>query len=387
MIPYGKQDITQTDIEAVVEVLQSDYLTQGPLVPKFESALSSSFNSKFGIAVNSATSGLHIACLALGLSEGDIVWTSPISFVASANCALYCGASVDFVDIDPATNNMSIKSLTKKLEQSKIDGTLPKILIPVHLSGLPCCMQEIAELSEQYGFKIIEDASHAIGAKYSIQENHLVGSCIYSDITVFSFHPVKIITTAEGGLCCTNDEDLANKMNKFRSHGIDRNFSSIARNEDEKWNYSQELLGYNYRMTEMQAALGLSQFKRLEQYIDTRNKFASIYQEKLSGLPLQLPVVDSDVRSSFHLFIIQLERDSLKKRNDLYTYLEKDQIGVNFHYIPIYRHPAYAKLGFPKNYCLNSENYFKNALSIPLHQSMSNQDMNKVINSIHSFFQ
>ncbi len=386
MIPYGKQDITQQDIDAVIDALQSEYLTQGPLVPKFESNLSSYLGSQFGIAVNSATSGLHIACLALNLSKGDIVWTSPISFVASANCALYCGASVDFVDIDPVTHNISVDLLKRKLQKSKKNGTLPKILIPVHLSGLPCDMKEIAELGRQYGFKIIEDASHAIGAKYSVQDDIKVGSCLYSDITVFSFHPVKIITTAEGGLCCTNDENLAEKMIKYRSHGINRANANSDHDKDEKWNYSQEFLGFNYRMTEIQAALGLSQFTRLDQYIQRRNEIANMYLQNLSDLPINLPSVVNNILSSFHLFIIQIHEDSLKTRNSLYDYLSKNQIGVNFHYIPIYRHPAYSELGFNKNHCPNAEKYFKTALSIPLHQSMSENDIEEVISSINSFF-
>ena len=386
MIPYGRQEITDADIAEVEKVLRSDFLTQGPTVPRFEQHVSKYCNVKYAVAVNSATSALHIACLALDLAPGDWIWTSPNTFVASANCALYCGANVGFVDIDPKTYNMSIENLTNKLIQAKKNGRLPKIVIPVHFSGQPCEMPKIYKLSKQYGFKIIEDASHAIGAKYSVQDDIKVGSCLYSDITVFSFHPVKIITTAEGGLCCTNDENLAEKMIKYRSHGINRAIASSDHDKDEKWNYSQEFLGFNYRMTEIQAALGLSQFTRLDQYIQRRNEIANLYLQNLSDLPINLPSVVNDILSSFHLFIIQIHEDSLKTRNSLYDYLSKNQIGVNFHYIPIYRHPAYSELGFNKNHCPNAEKYFKTALSIPLHQSMSENDIEEVISSINSFF-
>jgi UDP-4-amino-4,6-dideoxy-N-acetyl-beta-L-altrosamine transaminase len=387
MIPYGKQDITQKDIDAVIDALTSENLTQGPLVTQFEEALSSYLQSNFGVAVNSATSGLHIACLSLGLSEGDIVWTSPISFVASANCALYCGASIDFVDIDLVTHNISIELLKEKLEQAERDEVLPKILIPVHLSGLPCEMKEIFELSKKYGFKIIEDASHAIGSKYSIQKNSKVGNCEFSDITVFSFHPVKIITTGEGGLCCTNDIDLAAKMHQLKAHGVNRNIENFDCDSNEKWNYAQESIGFNYRMTELQAALGLSQFTRLEQYIKKRNEIRTVYDEHLSNLPLQLPKVQDDVLSSTHLYIVKFKEDKLKNRNNLYEHLVQSGIGVNLHYIPIYRHPFYLNLGFKKGHCPNAEHYFQSAISIPVHQSMSEEDVKTVIDSVMSFFE
>ncbi|MDB4850449.1 UDP-4-amino-4,6-dideoxy-N-acetyl-beta-L-altrosamine transaminase [Gammaproteobacteria bacterium] len=386
MIPYGKQNINKDDIESVIDVLNSDFLTQGPVVPKFEDTLSSYCQSEYGVAVNSATSGLHIACLALGLQPGDIVWTSPNSFVASANCALYCGATVDFVDIDLSTNNISITALKEKLQLAEKKGLLPKIIIPVHLSGLPCEMSEIYALSLKYGFRIIEDASHAIGAKYSIEKNYNVGNCLYSDITVFSFHPVKIITTCEGGLCVTQNKELSEKMQKLKSHGIVRYEENIFDSALEKWNYAQEDLGFNYRMTDLQAALGLSQLKRLDHFINKRNSIAEFYSNHLKGLPIDLPTKKDDILSSYHLYIIKLKKDCNKSRNDLYKYLVESGIGVNLHYIPIYRHPVYEKLGFRKGYCIEAETYFENALSIPIFPDLSEENLFKVVNSIKKYF-
>jgi UDP-4-amino-4,6-dideoxy-N-acetyl-beta-L-altrosamine transaminase len=387
MIPYGRQDIVEEDIKSVIDVLNSDFITQGPVIPKFEKAVSSYCQSQYGVAVNSATSGLHIACLALGLKKEDIVWTSPNSFVASANCAIYCGASVDFIDIDPFTHNISINALEEKLIQAEAEGMLPKILIPVHLSGLPCSMQKIFQLSKKYGFNIIEDASHAIGAKFSIKNNQNVGNCIYSDITVLSFHPVKIITTGEGGMCLTNNEDLNHKMEKLKSHGISRAAEDLPIHKDEKWNYSQDSFGFNYRMTDIQAALGLSQLNRIDQYIKKRNSIAEFYWQHLTDLPIQLPVRLEDTLSSFHLYILKVKEASQKSRNDLYQHLLDNQIGVNLHYIPIYRHPAYQELGFQKGYCYEAEQYFQTALSIPIYPGLSEESMLKIVTSIKSFFE
>jgi len=387
MIPYGRQDIAEEDIKSVIDVLNSDFITQGPVTPKFEKAVSSYCQSQYGVAVNSATSGLHIACLALGLKKDDIVWTSPNSFVASANCAIYCGASVDFIDIDPFTHNISFNALEEKLIQAEAEGILPKILIPVHLSGLPCDMQKIFQLSKKYGFNIIEDASHAIGAKFSIKNNQNVGNCIYSDITVLSFHPVKIITTGEGGMCLTNSEDLHHKMQKLKSHGISRATEDLPIHKGEKWNYSQDSFGFNYRMTDIQAALGLSQLNRIDQYIKKRNSIAEFYWQHLTDLPIQLPVRLEDTLSSFHLYILKIKESSQKSRNDLYQHLLDNQIGVNLHYIPIYRHPAYQELGFQKGYCYEAEQYFQNALSIPIYPGLSEESMLKIVTSIKSFFE
>lgn len=387
MIPYGRQDIAEEDIKSVIDVLNSDFITQGPVAPKFEKAVSSYCQSQYGVAVNSATSGLHIACLALGLKKDDIVWTSPNSFVASANCAIYCGASVDFIDIDPFTHNISFNALEEKLIQAEAEGILPKILIPVHLSGLPCDMQKIFQLSKKYGFNIIEDASHAIGAKFSIKNNQNVGNCIYSDITVLSFHPVKIITTGEGGMCLTNSEDLHHKMQKLKSHGISRATEDLPIHKGEKWNYSQDSFGFNYRMTDIQAALGLSQLNRIDQYIKKRNSIAEFYWQHLTDLPIQLPVRLEDTLSSFHLYILKIKESSQKSRNDLYQHLLDNQIGVNLHYIPIYRHPAYQELGFQKGYCYEAEQYFQNALSIPIYPGLSEESMLKIVTSIKSFFE
>ncbi len=387
MIPYGKQHINKDDIDSVIEVLNSDFLTQGPIVPKFEEAISSYCKSGYGVAVTSATAGLHIACLALDLKKGDLVWTSPNSFVASANCAIYCGADIDFVDIDPHSHNISVDALKEKLEEAEKNGSLPDILIPVHLSGLPCDMKEIYQLSQKYGFKIIEDASHAIGSKYSIKKNYSVGNCMYSDITVFSFHPVKIITTGEGGLCVTKNKDLSNKMQKLKSHGITRYQNNTQDTGIEKWNYAQDIIGFNYRMTDIQAALGLSQLKRLDDFISMRNIIAKFYWDNLKNLPIDLPINQDDVLSSFHLFILKLNKNSKKSRNDLYKFLTDNGIGVNFHYIPIYRHPAYEKLGFKKDYCREAEIYFERALSIPIFPNLSEDDLYKIVNSIRLFFE
>ena len=376
MIPYGKQDISKADIDAVVSVLSSDFLTQGPQVPLFENTLSNYCNVDFGIAVNSATSALHIACLALGLEEGDWLWTSPNSFVASANCGLYCGAKVDFVDIDTKTYNLSIDKLEKKLIQAKKENKLPKILIPVHFAGQSCRMKEINDLSNRYGFRVIEDASHAIGGKYLEDP---IGSCKYSDITVFSFHPVKIITTAEGGLATTNSKKLAEKMQIYRSHGVTRNEELMNKTSEGSWYYQQVDLGFNYRMTELQAALGISQMKRLDEFVAKRHILKRRYDSLLSNLPLISPYQDNNCYSAMHLYPIQLELNKIgKSRDQIFEKMRIYNIGVNVHYIPIYNHPYYQNLGFKKGSFPISESYYARAISIPLFRTMTFEQQDEV---------
>jgi UDP-4-amino-4,6-dideoxy-N-acetyl-beta-L-altrosamine transaminase len=380
MIPYSRQDVNQTDIDAVVAVLQSDYLTQGPVVPSFEEAVANYCGAKYAVAVNSATSALHIACLALGVGRGDIVWTTPITFVASANCALYCGAIIDFVDIDSHTYNISIDHLAEKLAAAKIIGKLPKILIPVHLCGQPCDMAAIYLLSKQYGFKIIEDASHAIGGRY---KDNPIGACEFSDITIFSFHPVKIITTGEGGMSITNDAVLANKMSLFRSHGITRNESEMTHASEGSWYYQQIDLGYNYRITEIQAALGLSQMQRLDEFVTKRHAAADRYDNLLADLPLQTPVRADNSYSAFHLYVIRLTLSRINRtHSQIFEFLRKMDIGVNLHYIPVYHHPYYKKLGFNVGYCAEAENYYSEAISIPLYPNLTATEQDKVVAAV-----
>jgi UDP-4-amino-4,6-dideoxy-N-acetyl-beta-L-altrosamine transaminase len=370
VINYGRQDINQDDIDAVISVLNSDFLTQGPLVPQFQDSLAFYAGSKYALAVNSATSALHIACLALGVQRDDIVWTSPNSFVASANCAIYCGAQVDFIDIDPRTYNMSVESLEVKLVTAKRAGKLPKVVIPVHYAGQSPDMEAIFTLSKKYGFRIIEDASHAIGAGY---KGEAVGSCKYSDITVFSFHPVKIITTGEGGASLTNDPLLAKSMSLYRSHGITSSISDFVPIPDsEIWNYQQTALGYNYRMTDIQAALGLSQIRRLRQFIEKRRLMAGIYDEELVRLPVEIPYQHSNCQSSYHLYPIRVRLNEVKKSHkEIFKDLLAMGIGVNLHYIPIYRQPFYARLGFEPGYCPVAEEFYKSTLSIPIYPSLT----------------
>ena len=381
MIPYGRQEITNEDIAEIEKILKSDFLTQGPTVPKFEKSVASYCNASYGVAVNSATSALHIACLALDLSPGDWLWTSPNSFVASANCGLYCGANIDFVDIDPETYNMSIDALSEKLEKAKKINRLPKIVIPVHFAGQPCDMEAIYDLSLNYGFKIIEDASHAIGASYNKKK---VGSCTYSDITVFSFHPVKIITTGEGGMALTNDKKLEECIRRLSTHGITKNKSIMKpRPIDEIWNYQQIQLGFNYRMNDIQAALGLSQMKRLDKYVARRHEIADYYNLKFEKLPIVTPRQLTKTFSSYHLYPIRV---SLKKggimQKDLYYSLLSNKIGVNLHYIPIYRQPYFEKLGFKKGYCNEAELHFKEVLSLPIHQGLKQNDQEFIIKTL-----
>jgi len=382
MIPYGKQDIDQADIESVINVLQSDFLTQGPQVPLFEKKVSDYCGSEFGVAFNSATSALHIACLALGLGKGDCLWTSPNSFVASANCGLYCGAKVDFVDIDPRTYNLSTEELEKKLIQAKRDNKLPKIVIPVHFAGQSCNMKKIHTLSQEYGFKIIEDASHAIGGKYLDQP---IGGCQYSDITVFSFHPVKIITTAEGGLATTNDGVLSERMQLFRSHGVTRDPELMTKKAEGGWYYQQVELGFNYRMTELQAALGVSQMGRLDEFITLRHKHQKRYDELLKNLPVAAPYQDLDSYSALHLYPIQIQTDKVKNtRKEIFEALRKNNIGVNVHYIPVHTQPCYENLGFKKGDFPNAESYYESAMRIPLFHAMTLEQQDEVVYNLKS---
>ncbi len=377
MIPYGRQDITQADIDAVVAVLRSDHLTQGPQVPLFEQAVANHVGAKHALAVNSATSALHIACMALGLGPGDWLWTSPVTFVASANCALYCGAQVDFVDIDPRTYNLCPQALERKLQLAQQQGKLPKVVVPVHLCGQPCNMAAIHALSLQYGFKIIEDASHAIGGRYQAE---FIGNGRFSDITVFSFHPVKIITTAEGGMAMTNSDELAHKMALLRSHGITRDPAHMTHEPDGPWYYQQIDLGYNYRMTELQAALGLSQMTRLDDYVARRHALARRYDTLLADLPITLPWQHHDSYSGLHLYVVRLQLDRLTQTHrQVFEALRAQGIGVNLHYIPVHTHPYYQRMGFEPNDFPEAQNYYNQAISLPLYPTLTEEQQVKVV--------
>lgn len=377
MIPYGCQDITQADIDAVVSVLQSDLLTQGPQVPLFERSVAEHVGSHHALAVNSATSALHIACLALGLGPGDWIWTSPITFVASANCGLYCGSNVEFVDINPRTYNLCPQALERKLIAAKEAGRLPKVVVAVHLCGQPCEMAAIHSLSQSYGFKIIEDASHAIGGKY---KGEFIGNGRYSDITVFSFHPVKIITTAEGGMALTNDSVLANKMALLRNHGITRDTAQMTHAPDGPWYYQQIDLGFNYRMTELQAALGVSQIVRLSQYVARRHELAARYDSLLDDLPITRPWQHPDSYSGLHLYVIRLQLDKIiKSHRQVFDVLRENGIGVNLHYIPIHTQPFYQQMGFKAGDYPEAERYYAEAISLPMFQTMSEAQQDQVV--------
>ena len=380
MIPYGRQDINQQDINAVVEVLKSDFLTQGPQVPAFEQAIIDACDAKYAVAVNSATSALHIACLALGLGNDDWLWTTPNTFVASANCALYCGAKVDFVDIDPRTYNLCAKQLEKKLIAAQKVGKLPKIVIPVHFSGQSCDMQAIHELAKKYGFSIIEDASHAIGGKY---KGEPIGNSRYSDITIFSFHPVKIVTTAEGGMAVTNNAKLAEQLNLLRSHGITRDEKLMTQDMDGPWYYQQIALGFNYRMTELQAALGLSQMQRLEAFVIKRNELASRYDNLLQDLPITLPWQHPDSYSARHLYVIRLQLEQINITHlDVFNALRAAGIQANLHYIPVHMQPYYQKMGFASGQFPEAEKYYKEAISIPLFSAMTEGQQDTVCSTL-----
>lgn len=379
LIPYGRQDIGEADIKAVEAVLRSDWLTQGPKVPEFERAVADYCGANHAVAVNSATSALHIACLALGLGESDVLWTSPNTFVASANCARYCGADVDFVDIDPHTYNMSVAALIAKLEYAEKYGRLPKVVVPVHFAGQSCEMMQIKELSEQYGFCILEDAAHAIGGKY---RGEPIGSCRYSDITVFSFHPVKIITTGEGGMALTNDPELARRMERLRGHGITREEGLMTEKPHGVWFYQQIELGFNYRMTDIQAVLGLSQLQRLDIFIHQRQKLSQIYRERLRLLQLQLPWQHPDTDSSWHLYVILVDK---LDRCQLVEYLMKAKVNCNVHYIPVHTQPYYRKLGFKLGDFPVAEQFYETALTLPLHCRLTLEQQDFIIKRLGNF--
>jgi len=382
MIPYGRQDISQADIDAVVDVLRSDFLTQGPAVPRFESRVAEYVGARHAVAVHSATAALHIACLALGVGPGDRVWTSPITFVASANCALYCGAEIDFVDIDPVTYNLSPNALEARLVEAKREGRLPKVVIPVHLCGQSCDMQAIQKLAREYGFRIIEDASHAIGGRY---RQRPVGSCEYSDITVFSFHPVKIITTAEGGMALTNDPGLARRMALLQTHGITRDPREMQREPDGPWYYEQIALGYNYRMTELQAALGVSQMDRIDNFVAVRNNIADRYDRAFAELPLQTPKQHDDARSARHLYVIRVgDGESAAPHRLMFESMRAAGIGVNLHYIPVHLQPYYRTLGFSPGQYPEAERYYRQAISLPLFPTMTEEQIVSVIANVTS---
>ncbi len=386
MIPYGRQEITDDDIAEVEKVLRSDFLTQGPTVPRFEQSVSKYCNANYAVAANSATSALHVACLALELGPGDWLWTSPNTFVASANCGRYCGADVDFVDIDPKTYNMSISALSEKLIQAEKIGKLPKIVVPVHFAGQPCDMSAIKDLSKIYGFKIIEDASHAIGASYGKIK---VGSCVHSDVTVFSFHPVKIITTGEGGMALTNDKKLSESIRRLSIHGITKDEILLSkRSANEIWNYQQIQLGFNYRMNDIQAALGISQLKRLDSYVIRRHEIANYYELKLTNLPITSPWQLPNTYSSYHLYPICIEDDSNPKlQKIIYNKLHEQGIAANLHYIPVHRQPYYESLGFKKGDFLESEKFHRKVISLPIFPSLKQSECEKVISVISEVFQ
>ena len=382
MIPYGRQDIIQADIDAVLEVLKSDFLTQGPMVPRFEQVVAQHVGAGHALAVNSATSALHIACLALGLGSGDRLWTTPITFVASANCGLYCGAQVDFVDIDPRSYNLCPLALENKLEQAEREGELPKVLVAVHLCGQPCDMRAIHSLAQRYGFKVIEDASHAIGGKY---QGEFIGNCRYSDITVFSFHPVKIITTAEGGMALTNDAVLAERMALLRSHGVTRDPALMTHEADGPWYYQQIDLGFNYRMTELQAALGVSQMERLDQYVARRHQLAERYNELLAGLPVITPWQHPDSYSGLHLYVIRLQLDNLQKSHrQIFESLRENGIAVNLHYIPVHTQPYFQSMGFKDGDFPQAESYYREAISLPMFPTMSEEQQELIVAALRT---
>ena len=380
MIPYAKQEISDEDIDSVIEVLKSDFLTQGNKVPLFEDIISERVGAKYALAANSATSCLYLSCLSLGLSKEDILWTSPITYVASANCALYCGAEVDFVDIDPLTWNISVEILEEKLKTARKIKKVPKILVLVHLAGNPCDLQKVFDLSKEYGFSIIEDASHALGSKYSGEH---IGSSVYSDISVFSFHPVKNITTGEGGMILTNNQKLSEKIHLYRSHGITRDTKKMINKEEGLWYYEQLLLGFNFRMSDIHAALGISQMNSLDKFISKRNELSQIYTEELKGLPLTIQRVRKEDLSAWHIFVIRLKLSELKlSRLEIYNSLRNKGIGVNVHYIPVHLHPFYKNLGFNKGDFPNSENYYDGAITIPMFTKLKKKEIKYVIQAL-----
>jgi UDP-4-amino-4,6-dideoxy-N-acetyl-beta-L-altrosamine transaminase len=381
VIPYARQHISQADIDAVIAVLRSEFLTQGPTVPAFEAAVSARTNARHAVAANSATSALHIACLALGLGPGDRLWTVPNTYVASANCGLYCGAEVDFVDIDARTYNLSTQALASKLADAERAGNLPKVVVAVHFAGQSCEMQHIRTLAVRYGFRIIEDASHAVGGRY---RGVAVGSCAYSDITVFSFHPVKIVTSGEGGMALTNDAELAARMRRLRSHGVTRERALMRRTDQGAWYYEQLDLGFNYRLTDIQAALGLSQLQRIEEFLARRRQIAAAYDRRLADLPLTLPFQHADAESAFHLYPVQV--DDTRTRLERATLVERLRalgVAASVHYIPVHMQPYYQARGFRQGQFPQAESYYSRALSLPMYASLSSSEIDFVVSALH----
>lgn len=379
MIPYGRQSISEADIEAVVAVLKSDFLTQGPAVPRFEQAIAERVGAQHAVAVNSATSALHIACLALGVGSGDVLWTTPNTFVASANCARYCGAGVDFVDIDPRTWNISIPALEEKLRGAEAVGKLPKVIVVVHFSGQPCDMTEIHALGQRYGFRIIEDASHAVGSTY---QETVIGDCRHSDIVVFSFHPVKIITTGEGGLALTNDSELAWRMGMFRSHGITREPMRMDDAGAPPWQYEQQMLGYNYRMIDVEAALGLSQLTRLDEFVARRNVLARRYDKLLSGLAVRTPTTANDRTSAVHIYVIRTPDNEPARHRRVFDAMRAAGIGVNLHYTPVHLQPDFRRLGFGPGMFPEAERYGESAITLPLYPDLTEDQQDEVVRAL-----
>lgn len=379
MIPYGRHDVSEDDERAVLEVLRSDFLTQGPAVPRFERAIAERVGASHAVAVNSATSALHIACLAVGLGAGDLLWTVPNTFLASANCARYCGADVDFVDIDARSRNMSASALADKLRRAAASGCLPKVVVPVHFSGLPCDMAEIRELSRQYGFFVIEDASHAVGARY--QGSH-IGDCRHSDITVLSFHPVKIITTAEGGMGLTNDPELARRMEMFRSHGMEREPTHFVDPPEGPWVYEMQALGYNYRLTDLHAALGVSQLGRLDEILAARGAIAAGYDRLLAGMPVTCPAPMADRASAWHLYVIELDPGVRRSRAEVFAAMRSAGIGVAVHYIPVHLQPYYRALGFKAGDFPRAEAYYRRCITLPLYPGLGPAQQDRVVQAL-----
>ena len=382
-IPYGHQDITEDDIKHVIEVLKSDYLTQGPQIELFENSLKEYTKAKYCTALSNATAALHLSCRALGVNKDDIVWTSPISFVASANCALYCGAKIDFVDINADTFNMCPQKLIVKLKKANKSGKLPKVIIPVHMAGQSCQMEQIYQIASEYGVKIIEDASHAMGGKY---KGSPVGNCLYSDITVFSFHPVKIITTGEGGATLTNYKDIDKKIKILRSHGIIKNKNDLKEQRYGPWYYEQNELGYNYRISDIHCALGVSQLRKLDNYIQKRHRIAESYNKYLSDTEVEIPTLDNNVYSSFHLYIIQLKEKDRNIHFKIFNFLRSCNIGVNLHYFPIHLQPYYRKMGFKEGMFPDAEAYWQRSISLPIFPSLKNREQIFIIERLKESF-
>ena len=381
LIPYSHQSISQQDIDSVTDVLRSKFLTQGPVGPMFEKMVAERVNATHAVAVNSATSALHISCLALGLGPGDLLWTSPNTFVASANCGLYCGAQVDFVDIDPKTYNICPISLRAKLEAAESQGRLPKIVVPVHFAGQSCDMETISALGQRFGFKIIEDASHGLGGAY---RERPVGNCHYSDITIFSFHAIKLITTGEGGMALTNNSDLADKMIKLRNHGITRQEKDMLRKNPDRWYYEQRDLGFNYRMTDIAAALGVSQMQRLQAFMSRRMEIVERYNAELKRFPLVLPWQHPDTNSAWHLYVVKCE--NLVEKQRLVEHLHMNNISTNVHYIPVHTQPYYQSMGFKYGDFPEAESYYERALSLPIYSDLTTTEQSSVLNAVSEFF-